>query len=172
MALSINEKCKAIEALPNERLHLAYHLLRYTGQRRSDIVQMTWANFEGNAIQLVQEKIGTYVWVPTHPILRAVLERTERSGLYILMSERGAPFRACSVTNMVCNTCADLGYPGYSPHGLRHLAGAELAEAGASMNEIMSILGHLTESEAANYVQQAQRKVMARSAMNKWGGTA
>jgi hypothetical protein len=35
--------------------------------------------------------------------------------------------------------------------GLRHLAGAELAEARRSMHEIMSILGHLTEREAAGY---------------------
>jgi integrase len=54
--------------------------------------------------------------------------------------------------------CEGLGFPGYSPHGLRHLAGAELAEAGCSMHEIMSILGHLTEREAATYVKQTQRK--------------
>jgi integrase len=57
---------------------------------------------------------------------------------------------------------------GYSPHGLRHLAGAALAEAGATMDEIMAILGHLTEDEAHGYVQNARRKVMARSAMDKW----
>jgi integrase len=54
---------------------------------------------------------------------------------------------------MVCNACFDLGYPGYSPHGLRHLAGSALAEAGATMDEIMAILGHLTEDEARGYVQ-------------------
>jgi hypothetical protein len=36
--------------------------------------------------------------------------------------------------------------------GLRHLAGAELAEARCSRHEIMSIIGHLTEREAAGYV--------------------
>ena len=69
---------------------------------------------------------------------------------------------------MICNACTELGWPGYSPHGLRHLAGAALAEAGASMDEIMAILGHLTEDEARVYVQQARRKVMAKSAMRKW----
>ncbi len=39
------------------------------------------------------------------------------------------------------------------------------------MDEIMSILGHLTENEARVYVQQARRKVMARSAMQKWGAS-
>lgn len=36
------------------------------------------------------------------------------------------------------------------------------------MHEIMAILGHLTQKEAAGYVKQAQRKVMARSAVDKW----
>jgi integrase len=52
--------------------------------------------------------------------------------------------------------------------GLRHRAGADLAEAGCSPREIMSILGHATERQAAEYVEQARRKVMAKSAMSKW----
>jgi hypothetical protein len=35
----------------------------------------------------------------------------------------------------------------YSPHGLRRLAGGTLAEAGATMDEVIAILGHLTEDE-------------------------
>jgi uncharacterized protein (DUF1330 family) len=58
--------------------------------------------------------------------------------------------------------------PMMAKHGLRHLAGAALAEAGATMDEIMAILGHLTEDEARGYVQTARCKVMARSAMDKW----
>jgi integrase len=64
-----------------------------------------------------------------------------------------------------------LGFPGYSAHGLRHLAGAALAEVGASVHEIMSILGHVTEAQAMEYTRQANRKVMAVSAMAKWDGT-
>jgi integrase len=82
------------------------------------------------------------------------------------MSERGDRYRETSLTNMICSASAELGFPGYSPHGLRHLAGSALAEAGCSTQEIMSILGHLTEKEAATYVKQARRKVMARSAMD------
>jgi hypothetical protein len=51
---------------------------------------------------------------------------------------------------------------------LRHLAGSSLAEAGCSVHEFMSILGHLTEQQAYEYVKQANRKVMAANAMAKW----
>jgi hypothetical protein len=40
------------------------------------------------------------------------------------------------------------------------------------MDEIMSILGHLAEDEARIYVQQARRKVLAKSAMRKWEANA
>jgi hypothetical protein len=56
----------------------------------------------------------------------------------------------------------------YSPHGLRHLAGAALAEAGATPEQIKSILGRLTDDEARKYIQQARRKVMAADGMKLW----
>lgn len=162
------ELCAAIEALAQPRLVLAYFLLRYTGQRRSDVVRMTWARFDGTAVDVVQQKTGTYCWIPAHPRLLDRLAATPRTGDYILMSERGGPYRATSLTNLVCSACAELGYAGYSAHGLRHLAGAALAEAGCSPQEIMAILGHLTEKQANEYCRQARRKVMAKSAMVKW----
>jgi integrase len=160
--------CQAFEGLKNPRLVRAYFLLRYTGQRRSDVVKMRRAQFDGTAIEVVQEKTGTYCWIPAHARLREHFAATGLADDYLLASSRGGGFRATSLTTMICNACTELGFPGYSPHGLRHLAGAALAEAGATMDEIMAILGHLTEDEARGYVQQAGRKVMARSAMEKW----
>jgi hypothetical protein len=43
-----------------------------------------------------------------------------------------------------------------------------LAEAGCSMDEVMAVLGHLTGDETREHAHQAHRKVMARSAMDKW----
>jgi integrase len=160
--------CEAFEKLPNPRLVRAYFLLRYTGQRRSDVVTMHRKQFDGSAIEVVQEKTGTYVWIPSHARLREHLTKTGIEHDYLLSTIKGTAFRPTSLTTMICNACTELGFRGYSPHGLRHLAGAALAEAGATMDEIMSILGHLTEDEARVYVQAARKKVMAKSGMNKW----
>jgi hypothetical protein len=43
-----------------------------------------------------------------------------------------------------------------------------LAEAGATLEQIKSILGHLTDDEARKYIQQARRKVMAADGMKLW----
>jgi integrase len=163
------ELCAKFEAIENPRLRRAYYLLRYTGQRRSDVVLMERKHFDGTAIEVVQEKTGTYVWIPCHRILRDHFNADGiEPGPYLLMSTRGDRFRATSLTTMICNQCADFGFPGYSPHGLRHLAGAALAEAGATLEQIKSILGHLTDDEARKYIQQARRKVMAADGMRLW----
>lgn len=165
------ELCAAFEQIENPRLIRGYYLLRYTGQRRSDVVQMHRTRFDGSAVEVVQEKTGTYVWIPAHKRLLEHLHATGVGPEYLLSTIRGGPYEPTSLTNMICAACKDLGFPGYSPHGLRHLAGAALAEAGCSLHEIMSILGHLTEKEAAEYVRQAQRKKMASSAMGKWNAS-
>ncbi|HJY88056.1 MAG TPA: site-specific integrase [Candidatus Acidoferrales bacterium] len=56
-------------------------------------------------------------------------------------------------------------------HGLRHTAGAALAEAGCSEKEIMAVLGHKTLSMVQKYTAGARRKRLATSAIAKLEGT-
>jgi integrase len=163
-----DDLCEKFEQLGNRGLVRAYFLLRYTGQRRSDVVKMERKHFDGSAISVVQQKTGTHVWIPCHQRLREHLRATGYEQPYLLQSSLGKPLRETSLTNMVITACKALGFPGFSPHGLRHRAGAALAESGCSMDEIMSILGHATEGEARGYVTQANKRVMAASAMEKW----
>lgn len=160
--------CELFRTHSDPILQRAYFLLRYSGQRRSDVVKMERAHFDGTAIEVVQQKTGTYVWIPAHKDLRDHLSATGIKGDYLLVGHRGDRIAAKTLTNRICEACTDLGFPGFSPHGLRHLAGASLAEAGCSLHEIMSVLGHLSEKEAAEYVRQAQRKRMAKSGIGKW----
>jgi integrase len=163
-----DELCRKFEHLDNRRMVRAYYLLRYTGQRRSDVVKMTPRMFDGSAIEVAQQKTGSYCWIPWHQNLRDHLSATGIDQPYLLTSSAGDRYQATSLTNMVIQQCKDLGFPGFSPHGQRHLAGAALAEAGCTVDEIMSILGHKTEGEARVYVQQANRKVMASAGVLKW----
>jgi integrase len=161
------ELCAAVEKHHNPKVVRAYFLLRYTGQRRSDVIRMKASQFDGTAVELYQVKTGTFVWMPAHKALRDHLTSTGIAGEYLLTGLRG-PFTGSGLGNLIAETVTALGFPGYSPHGLRHLAGAALAEAGASVHEIMSILGHVTEKQAMEYTRQANRKVMAAHGMAKW----
>jgi site-specific recombinase XerD len=53
------------------------------------------------------------------------------------------------------------------PHGLRKAAGRRMAEAGASANMIMSVLGHVTMSEAQKYCDEADQAALAEQALSK-----
>src|SRR3546814_20073424 len=55
--------------------------------------------------------------------------------------------------------------PQCSSHGLRKAMAKRLAEAGCSVNEIMSITGHATEGEVIRYTKVAQKKELADHAM-------
>jgi integrase len=54
----------------------------------------------------------------------------------------------------------------YSPHGLRHLCGLELAHAGASDPQIAAVLGHSTMKQVQTYRAQASQLLLARGAQN------
>jgi integrase len=162
------ELCAKIETHSNPKVVRAYFLLRYTGQRRSDVACMKASQFDGTAVELVQIKTGTYVWLPAHKQLRDHLASRTDANEYLLVSNRKTRYTDESLTRLICDACDEAGFPGYSPHGLRHLAGSALAESGCSVHEIMSVLGHVTEDEAMEYVRQANRKKMAATAMAKW----
>jgi integrase len=52
-------------------------------------------------------------------------------------------------------------------HGLRKAASVRLAEAGCTPHEIAAITGHASLKEIVRYRQTADRKRLARSAMEK-----
>jgi integrase len=166
------ELCAKIEKHSNPKVVRAYFLLRYTGQRRSDVAQMKATQFDGTAVELVQEKTGAYVWLPAHKALRDHLASRADASEYLLVSNRKTRYTDESLTRLICDACDAAGFPGYSPHGLRHLAGSALAESGCSVHEIMSVLGHVTEDEAMEYVRQANRKKMAATAVAKWNANS
>jgi integrase len=63
---------------------LAYALLLYTGQRRSDVVGMSWSDVRDGSICVTPLKTkrstGMKLWIPIHPALQEVLEAVEKGG--------------------------------------------------------------------------------------------
>jgi integrase len=172
--------CTAFEAYPHPDLVTFYFLGRYTGQRRSDLVTMEWnhINAAKDEMFVAQLKTGARIWVPMPKRLREHLEARERTGRCIVMSPKvpGKPWEETSVTNEIIRVTRELGFSTtdskgepryYSPHGLRHLCGIELAHAGASDRQIAAVLGHSTMKQVETYVRQATQVVLARDAQRK-----
>jgi integrase len=148
---------------------LAMALMLYTGQRRSDIVNMGRQHVRNGAIEVRQRKTGTTLTIPIHPELEAIIGATPTSQLTFLTTTQGNPFKsAASFGNWFGDCCRIAGLPkGTAAHGFRKAACRQLAEAGCSASEIMAISGHKSLSEVQRYCAAVDQARMARAAQAK-----
>ncbi|MDZ4382842.1 MAG: tyrosine-type recombinase/integrase [Parvibaculum sp.] len=146
----------------------AYALARYTGQRRADLVGMTRAHLADGMIQVTQAKTGAPLWIPMHRELRRAIEAMASRDMLLLVNESGAGFDKVYFGAWFAEAIDDAGLPEDCVlHGLRHAAGSDLAEAGCSETEIMSILGHKTARMVTRYTRGARQKQLAKAAIVK-----
>lgn len=150
------------------RERLAFGLMLFTGQRRSDVHRMTWADVTGDMIRVVQQKTGARLAIPLHSELVAILQATPRQHVTILNTAYGQPFTVDGFSGFMRDAIREAGLPlECQPHGLRKAAGRRLAEAGCSAHEIMSVLGHKTLAEAERYTRDANQGRLAGAAIHK-----
>lgn len=132
-------------------------LALYTGQRREDVVRMTWADYQGAFIRVRQSKTGEPLDLACHKVLRSHLSAIKTSfGGPICRTAKGRPFTANSLSQAVRRQIAVLpGFPqDRSVHGLRYAAAGRLDEAGCTLTEAVAVLGHRTYQMAHRYMAQ------------------
>lgn len=154
---------------------LAFALLLYTGQRRSDVVMMSWSDVKDGAIGVVPLKTkrttGVKLWIPIHPALAEALTVAKREGDTILTTSFRKAFTGNGFGNFMADRIADAGLPDECvTHGLRKAAARRLAEAGCTTNEIAAITGHATLQEVARYTKAAEQKRLAQTAIKRLQG--
>ena len=152
------------------RTRLAFALLLYTAQRRSDVVRMGWQHVQGDAVAVRQDKTGTALLIPVHPELATALASVPRTNLTFLMTEKGAPFTSAGFGNWFRDQCNLAGLSHCTAHGLRKAAATRLANAGCSSDQIKAITGHKSLSEVAHYTRAADQQRLARQALEHTTG--
>lgn len=151
---------------PESRAYLAFMLLLYTGQRRSDVVRMGRQHVRKDVLWITQQKTGQEVHIPVLPELKAVLDVLPLDNLSFLVTAQGRPFTPAGFTNWFRDMVREAGLPdGLSPHGLRKATCRRLAEAGCTPHQIMAISGHKSLAEVTRYTVAAGRKDLAAQAM-------
>ncbi|HKD25938.1 MAG TPA: tyrosine-type recombinase/integrase [Xanthobacteraceae bacterium] len=151
---------------------LALALLLYTGQRRSDVVQMGPQHIHKGLLTIDQRKTeGTeesHLEIPVHPKLTAIIDATPTVGLKtFLVTSFGKPYSSAGFGNWFRELCDEADCADVSAHGLRKACARRLAELGCSAHEIASITGHASLGEVERYTKAANRKRLAGSAMQK-----
>jgi integrase len=154
------------------RARLAFALLLYTGQRRSDVVKIGWGHISSDVLTIDQGKTEggdeAHLEIPVHPKLREIIDATPTVGVKTFLVTRfGKPYTAPGFGNWFRELCDAAQCPDVSAHGLRKATARRLAEIGCSANQIASITGHASLSEVQRYTKAADRKRMAREAMKK-----
>jgi integrase len=153
------------------RARLAFALLLFTGQRRSDVVRMGRQHVHDGVLTVDQQKTAgqdeAHLEIPTHPKLVEIIEATPSGHLTFLVTSHGKPYTAPGFGNWFRELCDDAGCSGLSAHGLRKACARRLAEIGCSTHEISAITGHASLAEVERYTKAAERKRLARQAMKK-----
>jgi integrase len=153
---------------PGTMQRRAYALARYSGQRCGDVASMTRAHRRDGEIRVKQEKTGAELWIAEHPELTAELARGEQSHMSLLTKASGAAFDGESLSPWFGDAIEDAGLPDDCVmHGLRKVAARDLAEAGCSEHEIMSVTGHKSLTEVQRYTKAANQRHMAQAAILK-----
>jgi len=151
---------------------LAFALLLYTAQRRSDVIKMGRQHIRDGVLTLRPEKTetstGVTLAIPVHPHLQTVLDATPSEHLTFLVTATGKPYGPNHFSETFREWCDAAGLPKRcTAHGLRKAACRRFAEAECSGPEIMSISGHATLKELVRYTKAADQAKMARNAMAK-----
>lgn len=143
----------------------------YTGQRRSDLAKMRWADYdyEGRTISVKQKKTGKELVIPVHPALKLHLDtRAQHSGDNILLTSHGDRWQPDYMRAMVLAHCRRIGMQGRTIHGLRKTTASVLAEMGCTVLQIMAITGHTSVKEVMHYTEEVEQRKLANEAMQKW----
>ena len=149
------------------KARLAFALLLYTGQRRSDVVRMGRQHLKDGFLGVRQQKTGAELSIPLHPELVATLADTPRDNLTFLTTQFGNPFSSNGFGNWFREQCDAADLPQCSAHGLRKAAARRPAEAGCTAHEIAAITGHASLKQVAHYTKAVDQRRLAAAAMDK-----
>ena len=146
----------------------AVALILGTGQRPSAAIAMRWDQFDGEWMEVTDEKAGLSFVTYCPQRLRDALDAMPRTGAHVLARNLTEPLGYDAVQKAFSRWRAGLGAKAkaYSLHGLRKLAIIELAEAGATDAEIQAVTDQ--SLEIINYYRaNADRKLLSRAAQKR-----
>ena len=143
----------------------------YTGQRREDIANMTWNQYQKGTLRVRQTKTHEMLTIPCHPVLKAHLDRLPRRAMLICTNQAGGKMNADAISGAVRRAVeATPNMPKRrSIHGLRYAAGSRMTEGGATVAEVEAVLGHRTFKMALKYASQRVRATAGVGSMSGVG---
>ena len=148
-----------------ERVMLDVYM--YTGLRRGDACRVGKQHVKNDEIFMATEKTQTPVTLPLLDVLKRTLAAGPTGDLAFIVTSRGNPYTKESLGNAFKDACVAAGVKDKSARGLRKAAAMRAAENSATAHQLMAIFGWTTIKQAEYYTRAADRKRLAREAMDK-----
>ena len=154
---------------------LAFDLLLFTGQRRSDVVRLGKQFENKGRLEFVQEKgkktSPSFLSLPIIPQLQKSIDATKTGDTTYLITSFNKPYTSNGFGNSMRKWCDLAALPKRcASHGLRKAAATRLAESGCSEHEIMAWTGHKTSDQVNIYTRKANQKLLSDAAILKTNG--
>ncbi|MGH1352782.1 MAG: tyrosine-type recombinase/integrase [Methyloligellaceae bacterium] len=123
-------------------LQTALALALHTGQRKGDLIRLSWTAYDGTGISLRQSKSNRKVYIPATQTLKSILDSLPRTAVTILTNTKGTPWTSDGFNTSWGKAAKRAKIEGLTFHDLRGTAVTLLAEQGCTSIEIASITGH------------------------------
>lgn len=167
-----NDKLKAFEVYARKNdaktALIAYELALGTGQRLGDCIKMKWSDFDGEYINVIQQKTNTKIDIYCPNRLQAFLKSLPKVGIHIMAKNPKQPIGKRQVQKEIEKVRRAIGVmEGKNrlvPHGWRYTAAQELANAGVSVKDIQAVTGHKTLAMLEKYIRGAEQKTASKRA--------
>ncbi len=157
----------AFQAVAPPHMRLAIELALWTGQRKGDLLRLSWSDFDGSNLRFTQSKTKARVLVPVGPLANVL--SSQRGNGAVLRNSRGRAWTSDGFNTSWRKCCAKAGIIDLTFHDLRGTAITRMALAGCTVPEIAAVTGHsLKDVEAIldmHYL--GGRAELAASAMKK-----
>lgn len=169
-----DEACETFRNHAHRQARLAFELGIGSVQRPADLVEFSWADYDGEALDITQGKTDKRLWLPCTRSLKKALDDeieilggTPHPSSKIITGTRGGTLRYTGLAQMMRKERVRLGVELYDLHALRYRGVMELAWAGCSDDEIMAYSGHDTKEMVAKYAGEARQRMRAVSVWKK-----
>ena len=136
----------------------------FTGQRKVDIINLKWRDYDQGYLRFNQKKTGTILSIPIPTTLQTEMgSRTKvaQSSTHILHNTHGTPWTCEAIRRSFASLSQQHLQVRKTVHGLRKTAASILAESKATPSQIQSITGHRSLNEISLYTRKVSQKEVA-----------
>ena len=157
------DELEAVLTEASAAMRVGILLMACTAMRSKDALKTTWRAYDGTGLRFVQSKTSGEIWVPIPRQAKVAFDAIERKGVQIVLNEADQPYTSSGYRSNFTKLKAKLEAedkvrPGLTLHGLRHTMPTMLFEAGASLEQIMSLCGHLSPHMVLTYTRSAKQR--------------